>query len=94
MRIWAVPRGIDTDLLVQVGVRERQLNGLPDLLLLNIKTTDVGVRLLRLLVRSEERNGAVRLRRQHVDQRVGVLVKRDRRRRLEQLAIKRRCVRK
>mmetsp|Transcript_19580 Transcript_19580/g.51517 ORF Transcript_19580/g.51517 Transcript_19580/m.51517 type:complete len:217 (-) Transcript_19580:35-685(-) len=80
-------RRVDANLLVEVVVRQRQLDGLADLLLLYVHTADIVVADVRLLVRAEHRDRRVRLRRQHVHDGVRVAVQRDRRAGLEQLAV-------
>ena len=80
-------RRVDADLLVELEVGERQLHGLANFLLLDVHASDVGVLDVRLLIGAQHGDGGIGFRWQHVDQRVGVLVQRHRRRRLEQLSI-------
>mmetsp|Transcript_7587 Transcript_7587/g.22193 ORF Transcript_7587/g.22193 Transcript_7587/m.22193 type:complete len:302 (-) Transcript_7587:494-1399(-) len=65
-------RGVDADLLVELKVRQWQLHRLPHLLLLDVRAADVIVRHVRHLVSRHHGDGRVRLRREHVDDCVGV----------------------
>lgn len=80
-------RWVNTDLLVQLEVCKRQFDGFADFLLLHVHATNVRVLHVRLFVRIQHRDGAVRLRWQNVHQRIAVLVQGDTGRRLQQLPV-------
>mmetsp|Transcript_6733 Transcript_6733/g.27471 ORF Transcript_6733/g.27471 Transcript_6733/m.27471 type:complete len:295 (+) Transcript_6733:25-909(+) len=61
-------RRVDADLPVEIAIGERQLDGLFDLLLLDVHAADVRVRDVRTLVRGHERDARIGLGRQHVHQ--------------------------
>ena len=83
-------RRVDADLCVQVVVRQRQLHGLADLLLLDVAAADVGVRNVGLLVSAHQRDRRVCLGWEDVDDGIRVPVEGHRRARLQQLAVDRR----
>ena len=83
------PGRVDADLLIEVKVGQRQLDGLFHLLLLRVHAADVAVRHVGLLIGPQHGDGGVGLGREDVDEGVGVFVQRDRRRRLQQLAVQR-----
>lgn len=70
-------------------MRQRQLDRLPDLLLLHVQPAHVRIRHVGLLVLAQHRDAAVGFRGQDVDQSVGVAVQGDGGGGLEQLAIQR-----
>lgn len=80
-----LPGRVNTNLLVEVKVGEGELHRLPDLLLLDVKSTDISEAHIGPLVLAEQGNAAVGLRREDVDQRIGVAVKGHRGVCLEQL---------
>lgn len=80
-------RGVDTDLLVEVEVRQGELDSLPNLLLLHVQATNIGICNVGLLVGAEHGNRGIGLRREDVDQGIGVAVQGDRRGRLELLTV-------
>jgi hypothetical protein len=65
-----------------------QLDSLPNLLLLHIQSTDVGVRDIWLFVLAEHGNGRVCLWRQNIDKGIGMTVQGDGGGWLELLAVK------
>lgn len=77
-------------MLVQVEMGERQLDSFADLLLLHVETTNIGVRHVGLLVGTQHSDGGIGLRREDIDEGVGMAVEGDRGRRLELLAVERR----
>src|SRR5690606_5339014 len=54
-------RRVDTDLLIQVEMCEWQFNSFPDLLLLHVQTTNIGIGNVRLLILSEHGNRRIGL---------------------------------
>lgn len=80
-------RRVNPNLLVQLKVGQRQLNGLPDLLLLHVHPSDIAVLNVRLLIGLKHANGRVGLWREDIDEGVAVLVEGDARRGLQELAV-------
>mmetsp|Transcript_10758 Transcript_10758/g.33951 ORF Transcript_10758/g.33951 Transcript_10758/m.33951 type:complete len:292 (+) Transcript_10758:2279-3154(+) len=70
-------RRVDANLPVELKVRERELDGLAHLLLLDVGAADIVVAHVRRLVRRHHRDRRVGLGREHVDDRIGVAVERD-----------------
>jgi hypothetical protein len=78
---------VNTNLLVEVKVGERQFNGLSDLLFLNVHASDVSVADVWFLICLQHGDAAVSLRRENVHQSIAVLVKGNTGTRLQQLSI-------
>jgi hypothetical protein len=68
-------------------VCQRQLDGLSNLLLLHVQTTNVGVSDIWLLILTQHSNRGVCFGRKDVDERVGVSVEGDRGGRLQLLTV-------
>lgn len=78
---------VDADLLVEVEMGERELDGLADFLLLHVETTNVGVGHVGLFVGAEHGDGGVSFGGEDVDEGIGVAVEGDRGGGLELLAV-------
>lgn len=68
-------------------MRQRQLDSLPNFLLLHVQTTNIGVCDIRLLAFAQHGNRGVSFRGENIDQGVGVTVEGDRRGWLQLLAV-------